>query len=1045
MTNAKSLKRALLTSIIALIVCFTMLIGSTFAWFTDSTSSKNNIIVAGNLDVELYWSKTAAEGSWQKVDENTNVFDDSLWEPGKTEVVYLKVVNEGTLSLKYNFGVSIFSETAGTNVDGEEFNLSDYILYGVTELEQPVAYANRADALAVVAGDATELNVNYSKSGKLLNKGDVSYVAMVVFMPSTVGNVANYRGATAPKIELGIDLFATQQMNEQDSFGNDYDKGAPWTGEADTTWYFDNPDANEFTISSGAELAGLASIVNGTAEKPASSSTSGYAAYTNNEPELVKDNFKGKTIKLGANINLNNLAWTPIGNSEANILNANFDGQGYTVSNFSVNTYGWAGLIGHAGKGSTVTINNVNVENVTISANRLAGGVVGQIYGSMDNCSATNVNITAVPNVYGDSFDNGDKVGGIVGWLGDNDNNHTLSNCSVNNVTLKAYRDVGGIAGYVANSNTVSGNTVDGEIKIYVDQITNFYGEKDHNASLVCGRLGTNVVMENNSANEEEAVISATYSKNGATIKKDGLTDDVKLHVVPEDYSETTFVVPEGVTSIGGYAFAYNSNIEKITLPSTVTTLNDRAFRDTSASEVVLNEGLENISYQAFRNALSVTSVEIPSTVTTISKEAFQNSGITSLTIPENVTTLEYGACRDMKKLVSVTIEGNVDIPVYAFRACTELREVIITGDNVTFGGGSRGMIFTNKENGDGSAITVYVKNETVKERLLAADTAAKDYGGYKIVVLGIDAISVSNADELNAALTAASNTEQDVAINIVIISGFSDETIMMPATLNNVTIKGTAGAVLKNVTISAADGNSYSYVGLTFDGITFENSRIVLTGWRNGDEIIKDLTVTNCVFKNLNDDSNNAPLHINKDAAEAVQNLTFTNNVIDGATGGKKSGVYAQVTGKVVFTGNVINNVSFRPYVIQITNDDGIDDEFIVTGNVFSGSAAGRAQGLGSNDEGTDNVKLVVSENIFKDITESQQICYWNFNAEKTTTDFSKNYYSIDITANTNKIYYNSAAENVEDLIAKSVTSYYAELNEDGTINKDSLVVLGN
>ena len=207
------------------------------------------------------------------------------------------------------------------------------------------------------------------------------------------------------------------------------------------------------------------------------------------------------------------------------------------------------------------------------------------------------------------------------------------------------------------------------------------------------------------------------------------------IYRVTADYAETTFNVPAGVTNIGGYAFAYNTSIEKIVLPSTVTTLNDRAFRDTSASVVVLNEGLENISYQAFRNAINVKEVVIPSTVKTIAKEAFQHSGVTSLVIPANVETIEYGGLRDMKALETVVIKGNVDIPVYAFRACTNLKTIVLEGDDVTFGGGSRGMIFTNKEDGNGSAITVYVANAIVKERLLAADTASKDYGGYKIVI----------------------------------------------------------------------------------------------------------------------------------------------------------------------------------------------------------------------------------------------------------------------------------------------------------------------
>ena len=270
----------------------------------------------------------------------------------------------------------------------------------------------------------------------------------------------------------------------------------------------------------------------------------------------------------------------------------------------------------------------------------------------------------------------------------------------------------------------------------------------------------------------------------------------------------------------------------------------------------------------------------------------------------------------------------------------------------------------------------------------------------------------------------------------------FSEGTIKLPATLKNVTIKGADNkkTIFKDMTLMASDGNSFEYIGVTIDGIVFDNSRISVTGWRNGDAITKDWTITNCEFKNLNDTSNSAPVHFNLDADEAAENFTFTNNVINGATGGSKSGLYLQATGNVILENNVINNVSFRPYVIQITTNDGKNDNFVVKGNTFSGSAKGRAQGLGNDSAGKDSVTLVITENIFKGITDAQQICYWNFNAETTTATLEKNYYDIDIKANPEKIYYNSAARSVEDLINMGVYPIYTELNEDGTINKDSL-----
>lgn len=274
----------------------------------------------------------------------------------------------------------------------------------------------------------------------------------------------------------------------------------------------------------------------------------------------------------------------------------------------------------------------------------------------------------------------------------------------------------------------------------------------------------------------------------------------------------------------------------------------------------------------------------------------------------------------------------------------------------------------------------------------------------------------------------------------ITILEGTIEEgTIKLPASLKNVTFKGEEGAILKDMTIMACDGNSISYERLTFDGLTLDNSRISITGWRTNGAVVKNFTVTNCIFRNLDDNTNSAPVHINMAATEPVNGFIFTNNVIDGATGGSKSGIYAQVTGEVLVSGNIINNVAFRPYVIQVTTDDNIADNFVVTNNTFSGSAAGRAQGLGNNAEGTDAVNIVVTENIFKGITDAQQICYWNFNDATTEFDLSGNYYDIDILANPSRIYYNGAASGLADLIAKNIFPIYTELNADGTINKDS------
>ena len=229
MMTKRSTKNALLSSVLALFLCFTMLIGTTFAWFTDSVTSANNIITAGNLDIELEYAHINGNQftDWSKVQGSDKVFDpNALWEPGRVEVAYLKVSNLGSLALKYDLSVNVASETIGENVNGEELKLSDHLVFKVVELDaMPDTPYTRDEAIAA-AGNVQGLS-DYNGATTELKVGAVDYVALIVYMPATVGNEANYRGNAIPTIELGINLFATQASVEEDSFGKDYDESAP--------------------------------------------------------------------------------------------------------------------------------------------------------------------------------------------------------------------------------------------------------------------------------------------------------------------------------------------------------------------------------------------------------------------------------------------------------------------------------------------------------------------------------------------------------------------------------------------------------------------------------------------------------------------------------------------------------------------------------------------------------------------------------------------------------------------------------------------------
>ena len=230
MNNKKATKRALLTSVMALVMCVVMLVGTTFAWFTDTASTGVNKIQAGNLDVKLEYKNTPT-ADFTEVDTNTKVFKDgALWEPGHVEYVVLKISNAGTLALKYKLGINIAGETGSTNVYGDPFKLSDSIKFAVIDGDK--SNLGR-DNLVAAAMDSKLIKDGYTSVETPLypagteGKDAEKTVTLVVWMPTDVGNEANHKtGAAAPTIDLGIKVDATQYTYEKDSIDDQYDKDA---------------------------------------------------------------------------------------------------------------------------------------------------------------------------------------------------------------------------------------------------------------------------------------------------------------------------------------------------------------------------------------------------------------------------------------------------------------------------------------------------------------------------------------------------------------------------------------------------------------------------------------------------------------------------------------------------------------------------------------------------------------------------------------------------------------------------------------------------
>lgn len=157
---------------------------------------------------------------------------------------------------------------------------------------------------------------------------------------------------------------------------NDENGTDVWDGTDDTSWYENNKDATEFSIGTAAELAGLAALVNGTAKDA-----------DNNSIDAV--NFSRKTIKLTADIDLGNQAWTPIGNGDSSFaFFGTFNGDGYTISGLNVPDTNAPGLFGYI----FGTVQNLIVKgSVTVGENAddgcgEGGGVVCDNNGTVQNC-----------------------------------------------------------------------------------------------------------------------------------------------------------------------------------------------------------------------------------------------------------------------------------------------------------------------------------------------------------------------------------------------------------------------------------------------------------------------------------------------------------------------------------------------------------------------------------------------------------------------------------------------------------------------------------
>ena len=674
-------KRALLTSVLALVLSLAMLAGSTFAWFTDTASTGVNRIVSGNLDVGLeYWG--GAESGWLTAENSEELFDkNALWEPGYTQIVYLKVENNGNLALTYAMQITPVRETVGVNVDGEEFKLSDYIKFGwmtftVDGAGAPVALDREAAQTGV--GDGAQLGTTlHRQAAEPMEAGAEELVALVAWMPENVGNEANY-STVQPTIELSLKVLATQAAVESDSFDNTYDKDAAANEDLDnkpeydyeSRYDYDNPKGYGVELVRNAEGKVVKAIVSGVNGKV---------------PDGFFANLKGSVDENGKPIAVPAERWAAltevvIKDGVTEIGNQTFQGctglTNVTIPDSVQKIGAWAfylcGGLKNVNIPANVEIGNSSFRQSGLEQVTVSGGSVGQ-YAFHRNVSLKKIDINC-ETIGDEAFSGCDSLtditlGNSVKTLGDkvfytckNLENVEIPS-TVTDIGEKTFYSCPKLKEAVIRAGTVKKDTL-----------------------YNCPALTTLIISDN-------ATLDASFTAANMYAKETLETVRIgKGEICNSAFSNctnlTTVELGDGVTSIGKSAFLKCTQLPSITIGDGVISIGDSAFNGCTALEAA-NIGSGSIGANAFQDCSRLANVTLGDGVTSIGANAFLRcKALTSMNIGSSVGIIENYAFSGCEALEEVTISA-AQIGNQAFRGAKALKKVTLGDDVVTIPAGA--------------------------------------------------------------------------------------------------------------------------------------------------------------------------------------------------------------------------------------------------------------------------------------------------------------------------------------------------------------------
>ena len=258
----KNTKKSLLVSVLSLMLCVAMLLGTTYAWFTDSVTSGKNTIVAGNLDVELYHK--SANGTEEEVTSTTaNLFKDvAKWEPGAYAYETFTVKNVGDLALKYSMRLNASNATK-TSVGDVEHDLTEVLKVKVVDAA-PTSRPAYTDGVALKDWVLDKDNSVLYPTQVSDTPHEESFTVVIYWEPGENDNWFNLnnerKGHTPLSVDVNVVLEATQYTYEEDSFDKFYDLLddnvilPTFEGESEAKQLNQNEETT-FTINKGDEKA----------------------------------------------------------------------------------------------------------------------------------------------------------------------------------------------------------------------------------------------------------------------------------------------------------------------------------------------------------------------------------------------------------------------------------------------------------------------------------------------------------------------------------------------------------------------------------------------------------------------------------------------------------------------------------------------------------------------------------------------------------------------------------------------------------------------